>query len=136
MSATSPAAQKQQRSQAADLSVEIASRLLGQLDTPAVHAAFLDLLITALAAMSEKDRAALCATDKSIDLVSATDLNPAEKTGVTKAVAAALGCSPDLRFVTDPDLIAGLELRTAHFEVHNSWRSDLDAIRKDLDNVL
>ena len=126
------ATQKQQRSQAADLSVDIAAKLLGRLDGPAVRAAFLDLLVAAIAEMPAKDRAALVATDKTIDLISATELNPAERTGVTKAVAKALGKAPDLTFITDPGLIAGLELRTAHFEVHNSWQSDLKSILKDL----
>ncbi len=130
------ATKKRRNAQTADLSVDIASKLLGRLDTPAVHSAFLDLLVAALAAMPEKDRAALRAADKPIDLVSATDLAPAEKTSVTKAIGQALGQIPDLNFVSDPGLIAGLELRTAHFAVHNSWQSDLDAIRKDLDNVL
>jgi F-type H+-transporting ATPase subunit b len=39
-----------------------------------------------------------------------------------------LGGTPRLRFVTDPDLIAGLELRSAHFVLHNSWRADLETI--------
>ena len=126
------AAQKQQRAQAADLSVDIASKLLGRLDTPAIHAAFLDLLVEAVEKMPAKDRATLLAVDKPIDLVSATDLAPAEKASASKTIGKALGQTPDLNFVTDPDLIAGIELRTAHFEVHNSWQSDLKSILKEL----
>jgi F-type H+-transporting ATPase subunit b len=37
-----------------------------------------------------------------------------------------------LRFVTDPDLIAGLELRGAHFVLHNSWRADIEQILKEI----
>ena len=126
------AAQKQTQSQAADLSVDIAAKLLGRLDTPTIHAAFLDLLVDAVAQMPTNSRAALLETGKAIDLVSATDLTAAEKTGVTKALGKALGATPALAFVTEPELIAGLELRTAHFQVRNSWQSDLKAIRKDL----
>ncbi|MBU1175743.1 MAG: ATPase [Alphaproteobacteria bacterium] len=125
-------AQKQRNAQAADLSVDIASKLLGRLDAPAVHAAFLDLLVAAIAEMPAKDRAAVLATDKGIDIVSTTDLAPDEKTSVVKAIGKALGQTPDFNFVTDLGLIAGLELRTAHFEVHNSWQSDLKSIRKEL----
>jgi F-type H+-transporting ATPase subunit b len=38
-------------------------------------------------------------------------------------------------FVTDPDLIAGLELRSAHFVLHNSWRADLETILKEVENA-
>lgn len=129
------AAQKQRNAQAADLSVNIASKLLGRLDTPAVHTAFLDLLVAAIAEMPAKDRAALVATDNTIDLVSATDLDTGEKARMTKAVQKALGQTPALNFLTDPGLIAGLELRAAHFSVHNSWQSDLRSIRKELGDV-
>jgi F-type H+-transporting ATPase subunit b len=37
-----------------------------------------------------------------------------------------------LRFVTDPALIAGLELRSPHFVLHNSWAADLAQIGKAL----
>jgi F-type H+-transporting ATPase subunit b len=34
-----------------------------------------------------------------------------------------------------PRLIAGLELRSAHFVLRNSWRADLETIRKEVENA-
>ena len=112
------------------LSVEIASKLLGRLDTPAVRDTFLTLLTDAIAQMKGQDREAL--NDTVIDVVSATELPPHEKTRVTKAISDELGDLPPLRFVTDPDLIAGLELRTPHFVLHNSWQDDLKQVLKSV----
>ena len=40
-------------------------------------------------------------------------------------------CAPvDLRFDIDCDLIAGVELRSPHFVLRNSWQADLTQIRK------
>ena len=57
---------------------------------------------------------------------------PRERAKIERAVIEALGGAPTLRFVTDPDLIAGLELRSAHFVLHNSWRADLEEILKEV----
>jgi F-type H+-transporting ATPase subunit b len=126
------AAEKDSAATAARLSVDIAAKLLRRLHTPSVQAAFLDLLIEAIDRMPPNTRAALAGTSGGIDLVSAGDLEDADKAMIGKAVKQALGGSPRLTFVTDPELIAGLELRTAHFELHNSWRSDLARILEDL----
>jgi len=119
-------AAKSQAAKAAILSVEIASKLLIRLDTPVVHEAFLTILIDAIKQMPAEDRKALTGADT--DLVSAADLTSDEQIRVTKAVHEALQDSPKLQFVTDPHLIAGLELRTTHFVLHNSWQADLKQI--------
>ena len=119
----------------AKLAVNIARKLLERFDTVAVQAAFLELLIEAIGKMPAKDRAALDASTASIELISALDLKGPYKTRIMKAIYQALGSEMKLTFVTDPDLIAGLELRTAHFVLHNSWRSDLAIILKDLNDA-
>ena len=126
------AARKENAEKSAQLSVEIALKLLSRLNTQNLQAAFFDLLVDAIAEMSQNDRAALAGTENGIDVVSAVEPGDTDKAKITKAVGQALGGSPDLRFVTDPELIAGLELRTAHFVLHNSWQSDLARILKDL----
>ena len=40
-----------------------------------------------------------------------------------------------LTFESDPEIIAGLELHGPHFTLANSWRADLDRIRKELGNA-
>ena len=129
------AARKETAAQSAQLAVEIAEKLLGRLNAPAVETAFIASLVGAIAQMSPDDRAALTGTATGIDLVSATDLDDSNKTKITNAIGKALGGTPKLTFVTDPELIAGLELRTAHFVLHNSWRSDLEKILEELKNA-
>lgn len=118
----------------AQLAVDIARKLLARLDTGEVQVMFLDLLVESIEQMPPTDRAALVDTAGGIDLFSPSDLKAADKAKITKAVRHALGGAPELHFVTDPDLIAGFELRTAHFVLHNSWQSDLAAILKDQNN--
>jgi F-type H+-transporting ATPase subunit b len=112
----------------ATLAVSMARKLLAGLDTQVVQAAFLDRLVAGIAEMTPSDRAALVATPGGVDLVSPDALDATAQAKVTAAVHKALGGKPDLHFVTDPALIAGGELRTAHFTLHNSWRADLDDI--------
>lgn len=119
----------------AQLAVDIAQKLLGRLNTAAVQAAFLSLLIEAIEQMPANDRGALVGPTTVIDLVSARDLKDTDKAKITKAIQQALGGKPKLSFVTDPDLIAGLEMRAAHFVLHNSWRSDLTMIQKNVNDA-
>ncbi len=117
---------------AALLAVDIARKLLARLETGAVQTTFLGLLVEAIQAMSAAERQSLLRTPGGIDLVSAVALDPAAEAEVADAVRKALGGEADLHVLTDPDLIAGFELRTAHFVLRDSWQSDLEAILKDL----
>ena len=116
----------------AALAVDIARKLLARLDTPEARTAFLGLLVGSIEAMTPQDRAALSATAGGIELVGPGDLQDADQAKTADAVRRALGGRPTLTFTSDPGLIAGLELRTDHFALHNSWRADLDVILKDL----
>ncbi|MBN2740396.1 MAG: hypothetical protein JXR35_05775 [Rhodobacteraceae bacterium] len=117
--------------QAGELAVDIARKLLGALPDEAIQAAFLQKLTDAIGALPPQDRAALVGA-KGIDLMCPADPNADTKTEITKAVQQALGDAVDLNFVTDPALIAGYELHCDHFVLHNSWRSDLAAVLKEL----
>ncbi len=128
----SDAARQETAAQASALSVEIATKLLERLKTPAVQAAFLDLLVEAITGMSSSDRKALVASEAVIDVVTATCLGDADKTKIEESVSDALGGALTLRFVTDPNLIAGLELRSGHFVLKNSWRADLERLLKEM----
>ncbi len=122
-------ARKANATQASDLSLKIAAKLLARLNGPAVQSAFLAQLIEAIEKMPAADRATLADDPKGIEIVAAIDTG-AEQDTIEKAVKTALGGTPDLRFVTDPALIAGLELRSPHFVLHNSWQADLTQVRK------
>ncbi len=120
---------------AAELAVDIAGKLLGRLDTGTVQAAFLKLLVETVGRMTPNDRAALVGTTEGIDMVSAVPLDDDARAQVEQAVGKALGEPPKLNFLTDPDLIAGFEMRTPHFVLRDSWQSDLAAILKDIGNA-
>jgi F-type H+-transporting ATPase subunit b len=128
-------ARKENAARAAELSVEIAARLLGRFNTPPVQAAFLAQLVEAIAGMSAADRATLIASAGDIEIITATEPEGAEKAEIEQAVKDALGGTPSFRLVTDPNLIAGLELRSAHFVLHNSWRANLENILKEVENA-
>ena len=123
------AARKANESQASDLSLKIAARLLKQLNSPAVQSAFLSRLVDAIAEMPADDRKALVADPKGVEIVSAADTSTEHKK-IKKAVQTALGGTPEIRFTIDPALIAGLELRSPHFVLRNSWQADLSEVRK------
>ena len=123
------AARKANESQASELSLKIAARLLERLNGPAVQSAFVSQLVDAIADMPAADRRALASDPKGIEIVSATDTG-AEQGKIEKEIQIALGGTPEIRFTTDPNLIAGLELRSPHFTLHNSWAADLTQVRK------
>ena len=126
------AAEKEQAVQAAELAVEIAGKLLNGLNSSTIQNTFLASLVAAISEMSADDRAALAATKPGIEIVSATEPDAARKSEITTAIGQALGGTPKLTFVTDTSLIAGLEIRTTHFELRNSWQMDLARILKEL----
>ncbi|MGY9050307.1 hypothetical protein P775_10645 [Puniceibacterium antarcticum] len=121
-------ARKANAAQATDLSLDIATRLLGQLNSPTVQAAFLSQLLLSIAEMPAADRAALKTDPNGVRIATPTDPG-AEKAVMEKTIRDSLG-DVALHFVTDPDLIAGVELRSAHFVLHNSWQADLSQVRK------
>ncbi len=129
------AARKEAEKNASALSVEIAARLLARFNTPPVRTAFLAHLVEAIKAMPVADRTALVTPTADLDIVTATTPEDADKAGIEQAITDALGGAPMLHFVTDADLIAGMELRSAHFVLHNSWRADLDSVLKEVRNA-
>jgi F-type H+-transporting ATPase subunit b len=118
--------------QATQLAVEIAGKLAARLDGSSVRAVFLHWLVVQIAALPADSRAAIAASDR-IDIVAAAPLGDAEEAEVRAALAAALGADASkLAFGVDAALIAGLELRTPHFVLSNSWRADLAKILAEL----
>ncbi len=127
-------AAKADAAQSVKLSLQIAAKLLARLNGPIVQAAFLDLLVQAIADLPPAERAALAANAEGIEVVMAS-ADSTDPKAVKAAIHKALGAKPELRFVTDPALLAGIELRTAHFTLRNSWRADLTQIEKAVHNA-
>jgi F-type H+-transporting ATPase subunit b len=72
------------------------------------------------------------AADRAIEVVTAAPLSKDQMEQVCDAIEAALGLKLPLAFRADQALIAGIELRSPNTIVRNSWRADLDQIRKEL----
>ena len=128
----SAAATRTWATRSSDLAVDIAKRLAARLDGPAVQGVFLDWALKAVRALPEATRAAVAGSAVALVTTSATPLDAAEQTYATKMLGEAFGGPVRVVFKTDPDLIAGLELRTDHLLVANSWRADLAKILADL----
>ena len=112
------------RRQAARLAGAMAGRLAGQATPPAE--AFLPRLIEALAALPEATRQAL--RSGLLEVASATALSAGTQAALRQSITEHLGADVVLRFVTDPSLIAGLELRGAHASLHGNWAADLETL--------
>jgi F-type H+-transporting ATPase subunit b len=117
---------------ASRLAVDIAERLAGRLEGPAVRAAFLDWLLREIRAMPQPTRQALAENGVSLEAISATPLDPADQERYRELIGEAVAAHPQIAFKSDPTLIAGLELRGPHLVVSNSWRADLSQILADL----
>lgn len=112
--------------EAQGLALTIAGQLVARLDGPATDAAFLGWLVQGLGALTDAEQTALAGVD--LEVVSAADQDSAAQGRIAEAIANALGASAALTFRTDPALIAGHELHSAHFSLRNSWRADLARI--------
>jgi F-type H+-transporting ATPase subunit b len=116
---------------AAKLAVDIAGKLIARLPDSARVDGFIEGLAGALASLPESSRDGIGGTGTP-RLTAPRELTPEEAQSCRAAFARALGRPLDFAVVTDPDLIAGLELETSHAIVRNSLRSDLSRIVEEL----
>lgn len=126
------AAEAAWQQRASQLAVDIASRLCEPLAGPATQTIFLERLLQQIAGLPEPERRAIAAPGAALEAVSAAPLAEDAQTRLRQGLADALGGAAEITFVTDPALIAGLELRGTHLIVGNSWRADLQRIRTEL----
>jgi F-type H+-transporting ATPase subunit b len=124
------AASKAWREQATKLAVDIAGRLVAEVDAAALRALFLDGLMLEIQKLPEAQRRSFAS--ETLQIVSARALDPREQSLCSERLAAALGQTPTLSFANDPALIAGLALHGSNLVVGNNWRGDLDRILADL----
>lgn len=114
------------------LAVEIAERLVARLNGPTVSGAFLDGILKEIKALPDTARQAAAGDGVALEAVSAAPLDPADQERCRGLIAEAFEGCPVITFRTDPELIAGLELRGPQLIVRNSWRDDLTHILADL----
>jgi F-type H+-transporting ATPase subunit b len=121
---------------ARELSVEIARRLLERVSPAVAVDAFLAGLCQQVQALSPQERAAFTrAENGSIEIVTAAPPTPEQAERLRGAIAEALGGNAVLVFRSDPAVIAGIEVRSRHAVMRNSWRNDLERIREELGRV-
>ncbi|BBO56697.1 F0F1 ATP synthase subunit delta [Cobetia amphilecti] len=129
-------ARQQDVRDATTLAVDIATRLLKQLNGQSLDEAFRTRLLDSLASMSATQREALVTTQEPIHVVSVATLPLHEQHALRDAIADTLGQQARIAFECDPEMIAGLELRSAHFVLHNSWRADLRSVDREMQDVI
>jgi len=131
------AAEAQIINRASDLSVEIARRLLGRFPQRAVLLAFIDEICREVRALPPETRGsfvAAAATGRPIEVVTAAPLSGEDTQNVRAALEKAFGAELPLTFRSDPAIIAGIELNGPNAIIRNSWRTDLDRIRLELNS--
>jgi F-type H+-transporting ATPase subunit b len=131
------AAEKQIINRASDLSIEIARRLLERFPHRAVLLAFVDEICREVRALPSETRdsfVAAAATGRSIEVVTAAPLSGEDTQNVRAALEKAFGAELPFTFRSDPAVIAGIELNGPNAIIRNSWRTDLDRIRQELNS--
>ncbi|HEX7682177.1 MAG TPA: F0F1 ATP synthase subunit B [Trinickia sp.] len=112
--------------------LEIASRLLSRLPSPALVDGFIAPLADAVRALPDDVRQQLVDRSEPLALVAPRALSEQEHDRCRVALAGALGQETPLRIEVDPALIAGLELVAPHVIVRNSFRHDLETLKEDV----
>ncbi len=110
------------------LAADIARHLLAGLESAPVRQRFADRLVAQISALPDAERADIADGAGAIEAVTASALSADEQKALGTRLSEALGAKQAIRFRTDPDLIAGLELRGPHVQVRNSWRDDIETI--------
>jgi F-type H+-transporting ATPase subunit b len=123
------------RDKAVELSIDLAGRLLGELDPATVSQAFLASIERHLRTMAADELSELRRQTEqggTLLVVSALALDDTERQRWKEALVGILGGKTRIRFETDDDLIAGAELHFPNAVLRFSWRDKLAAARKSL----
>lgn len=125
-------ADKSRDNAAADLAIDIARRLVGRVDGALVQEAFLAWMFDQIPELDADTRQAIADGSEALELVTPVPLDKAAQARVQSEMTAAVGGTPKLTFKSDPQLLAGAELRGAHVILRNSWQADLAHIAEEL----
>jgi len=117
---------------ASRLAVDIAAKLLERLPKDLLVAGFIDGLAGAIADLPETTQAEMGRDGSPLRLTAARALSEAETRDCATALSKVLGRPVELVVRVDPELIAGLEIETAHAAIRNSLRADLDRLAAGL----
>ncbi len=120
---------------AGELSVDIAQRLLARFPHQDILYAFIDEIcreVRALSSAARESLASAAATGHPIEVVTAAPLSGEQTQHVRGALKEAFGVELPFAFRGNPAIIAGIELKGQNVIIRNSWRADLDRIRREL----
>lgn len=117
---------------AARLALDIAQKLLERLPASARVSGFVGGLVSALAQLPKGLRDSLSLAPQCFQLHVPRMLDEAELAEIQQALAAALAQPVTLEVVVDAGLVAGLELSGSAVVVRNSFRADLERLRREL----
>jgi len=120
--------------QAAELAVVLATRLLQEVAASSLEQVFLQRVLEHLDRLSEAERAALYSAGNTQPLLIATahTLSADEQQQWRSSLAKRLGNSPSFAFTTEPDLIAGAELRFPNATLRFNWRDSIAVARREM----
>lgn len=129
------AQQRAGEQRAAALAIDIAERLLDRLPASARVAGFLDDLVASLRALPDSQQQKLAKAATPLTLAAPRALAPDEQQRCMQAIQQAIGRTVPLQPAVDPNLIAGLELRSPDLVVSNHLRADLDHLQHELNHA-
>lgn len=109
-----------------------ASRCVAELADANLHARAIERFVARLASLDEPLRRALAGADRLV-LVTASALDDEARAGLERSVREALAGNPVLRFEHDPQLVLGVELRSADTRVAWSAADYLDEAERQID---
>lgn len=122
--------EKNAQARAAQQAARFASRLLGQLATPALEQRILDTLLTDIAALPEERMQALQAalrTASEILVRSSHPLAMEDRASLEKVFATMATPLPSMHYVQDADLVSGLRISVGAWELDASIAGELHA---------
>jgi F-type H+-transporting ATPase subunit b len=121
---------------AAQLSGEIARRLLERVPQASADGDFLRRACDAIVNLRQEERALLMQSDARdpLQIVSASPADTRQQAAVLDALSAVLGIKVCADFSSDVALLAGIELRFRHLVIRSNWSTDLRQIMEALNN--
>lgn len=130
-------AERQLREQAATLAVAMASQALRQLpgtETVALDTRFADIVLDELESHPAAERSGWFDDDAAhtATLATAAPLSEAARRKLESRLQSLLGADVTLAYETDPDLLAGAEMRFPHASIGHHWAGTLDGLRAHL----
>jgi F-type H+-transporting ATPase subunit b len=120
---------------ASTLAIDVARRLLARFPAPDLVANFIDETCRDLRALPPQVRrslASVATAEHPIEVVSAMPLSDDNKRRIGATFKEVFGRELPLTFRSDTAIINGIEMQAQNIIIRNSWRADLDRIRREL----